>query len=104
MENNIRLEYIVGKRKYIGEINRQEFLGNMQYLQEAFPDNNEIATKLISLTPDMLIIRINQDVNDTQDIPCIWYETANGQDILKILRYHSIIWGFLNRYCYDSMK
>ncbi len=104
MENKIRLEYIMAKKKYIGVIDREEFRKNMQYLKDAFPDNNEIATKLLSLIPEILLIRINQDVNDTQDVPCIWYETLSGQNMLKILRYHSIIWGFLNHYCYDAMK
>ncbi len=100
----IKLEYVEGRRNYHGIIDRNEFLSHMEYLVEKFPDNNEIAKQLTNLIPEMRYILINKDMNDTQDIPSIFYKLNNEDDgyILKILRFHSIIWGFLNRYCYDA--
>lgn len=100
----IKLKYVEGKKVYEGTINRQEFLNHMNYLVEEFPDNNEIAKKLVRLIPEMNHILINKDMNDTQDVPFVYYKLDGSSEghILKILRFHSIIWGFFERYCYDA--
>ena len=100
----IKLKYVEGKKVYQGTINRQEFLNHMNYLVEKFTDNNEISKKLAGLIPEMSHILINKDMNDTQDVPFVYYKLDGSSEghILKILRFHSIIWGFLERYCYDA--
>lgn len=100
----IKLEYVEGKKSYHGTINRKEFLNHMNYLVKEFPDNNEIAKKLAKLIPEMIYILINKDINDTQDVPSIYYKLNGSSDghVLKIIRFNSIIWGFLERYCYDT--
>ncbi len=104
MKDRIKLEYVINDGMHVGSIDREEFLQNMEYLVEAFPHNNEIATKLVELIPNMTCIRVDKILNDTQDVPFIWYQTAQKDGIIKILRYHSIIWGFLQHYCNDTIR
>lgn len=104
MQDSIKLEYVDRNITYNGEINREEFLSHMQHLKETFsPQDNQISTKLVELIPNMVSIRINNDVNETQNIPYIWYVTTETEGILKIRRCHHIVWAFLNYYC-DKIK
>jgi len=104
MKDSIKLEYVEKGVVYQGSISRKEILDHMEYLKDspAFAGNNEIATRLIALIPEMAFIKINKDANDTQDVPYIWYETTKREGMLKISRRHSIIWGFLNHFCYEA--
>lgn len=101
MKETINLEYVKKGKTYLGEIDRKEFLSHMEHLANWFPDDNEISTKLKKVIPKMTIIRVNQDVNETQDVPFIQYEEGEQQqiNILKIRRNHRIIWSFIQYYC-----
>ena len=44
-------------------------------------------------------IFIDKDYNDTQDIPMIIYEIDRKKNVLKIIRYHKIVWAILDKYC-----
>ena len=106
MKNTIQLKYVVKGKKYQGEIDRQEFFSWMKDISERFKGNNEISTKFVDMLPTMTKMEINKDINETQDVPFVLYENGNGeqQKVLKIMRCHHIIWGFLDHYCDEVMK
>lgn len=105
MKKIIRLRYVSEGTTYRGEIDREQFIHYMQEIAKMFEENNEISTKLVEILPSIVYIKINKDINDTQDVPYIIY---GGEDrrakILKIRRNHRIIWAFLQRYCDETVK
>lgn len=102
MKDVIQLEYIKNAQKRQGQINREDFFNHMKYLAETF-ENNENSSKLIKLIPEMTYITINQDINQTQDVPFIQYKLTDDEiRILKILRTHRIIWAFIQHYCDET--
>ena len=106
MKNVIMLTYVVKSKTYQGEIDRQKFFDWMKDIAERFKGNNEISTRFVKLIPKMTKMEINKDINETQDVPFVLYEelNSNEQKILKIMRCHHIIWGFLDHYCDEVMK
>ena len=106
MKNKIELNYVVGRKVYQGEIDRQEFLDWMKDIANRFKGNNEISTKFVELIPVMTKMEINKDINETKDVPFVLYEDIkdNKLKIFKIMRCHHIIWGFLDHYCDEAMK
>lgn len=100
MKDAIRLEYVENKKTYQGKISRREFLEKMKWFVEEFPDNNRIATKFVSIIPQTVYVKINNDVNQTQDIPYILYmKRGESFEMLKIPRIHRRIWNFLKSKC-----
>ena len=103
----IKFECRDHEKVYCSEINRAEFYAHMHYLKRVFPpDMTIISERLLQFIPHMTKLRINEDINATQDVPFILIEQDNSGefDILKIPRCNSIIWGFLIRYCYEAKK
>ena len=85
------------------EVSRVEMLSKFQELVKDYPDNNEIAIKMTEIIPKVTQIKINFDLNKSQDVPCIAYKVDNEVvGILKILRHHKIVWGILNKYCQEE--
>lgn len=99
MKNVIELKWIEGGQKYVKQVNRQEILEKFQVLVKNYQDNNEISRKLTKIIPTAEEIRINEDYNSTQEIPCITYQINEVVGILKIRRHHKIVWGILHEYC-----
>lgn len=105
MKETIRLKYVVKGTTYYGKINREQFIQHMAGIAKMFEDNNEISTKLVQLLPNIVYIKINQDLNDTQDVPYIIYGSVDKKtNVLRIRRNHRIIWAFLQRYCDEAVK
>ena len=103
----IKFECKECEKVYSCNIDRVEFYAHMHYLKKAFPpDMTAISEKLLQYIPHMTKLRINEDINATQDVPFILMEQDNSGelDMLKIPRCNSIIWGFLIRYCYEAKK
>ena len=104
-KDNIRLYYVCKSRMYRGEINREEFFSWMSDIAKRFEGNNEISTKLVEVIPSMVKMKINQDLNETKDVPFIQCENETGEiKAIQIRRHHRIIWGFLQHYCDEAMK
>lgn len=102
MKETISLKWIRNGELGVCEVNRQEFLQRFQELVKNYPDNNEISQKLVKIIPHATQIKINYDINQTQDTPVITYRIHNDVlGILKILRHHKIVWNTLNEYCKD---
>lgn len=104
MKDEIRLEYVERGQTYQGKLSRREFLEKMKWFIEEFPDNNRIATKFVSILPETICIKINDDVNQTQDVPHVLYmKRGESFEMLKIPRIHRRIWRFLKSKC-DEIK
>ena len=106
MKDTIQLNYVVKGKRYEGKINRKEFFDWMRDISERFKGNNEISIKFVGLIPKMTEMEINKDINETQDVPFVLYKEENKEQrkVLKIMRCHHIIWGFLDHYCDEVMK
>lgn len=100
MKETITMRWIRDGKHGEKEIDRQEFLSKFKELVAGYPDNNEISKKMCLLIPDLEQIRIDYDINQTQDTPCITYKIHNGVfGFFKILRHHKIVWNTLHEYC-----
>lgn len=83
------------------EISREDFYAMFDGLRKVFEKigDDEISKKMVEIIPELDKIFINQDVNETQDIPGIVY-TINGKEkLMKIMRRHEIVWSIFNKYC-----
>ena len=99
----INLCYITeAGKKSQGQIDREEIINTTNTLIKDYPDNNEIATKLVKALPltDTLIINKQIRSDDTPVVICI---VAGEIVFVKIPAHHKIIWRTLQGYC-DSCK
>lgn len=100
-KNVIWLTYVEKGKTYNGEIDRNEFLKQMEYMADWYPGCNDNAIKLCKLLPNIDSIKINKDIIETQDVPFIQYQNI-GEDVircLKFMRYYTIIWSFFLHQC-----
>lgn len=86
-------------KEHIKEIERKEFYELMKSIKKSFSDDNEISSKLVKVTPNLISIIIDKDRNSQKDTPFITCECDDGSKIIEIRRYHKIIWAILNKYC-----
>ena len=85
---------------YSKTLNRADVEAVFKGLQEGFRDDNEIATVFVErIIPNAESIYINKDLNSTQDIPMVAYKIDNQLALVKVKRYHKIVWSILNKYC-----
>lgn len=106
VNKTIRLTYVEKGKTYYGEINRQDFLNQMEHMVSWFPGCNENATKLCELLPNIDLIKINKDIIDTQNVPFIEYQNIgeNTSKCLKFMRRYTIIWDFFLHHCNEAKK
>ncbi len=90
-----------GGRDYERMIDRREMLVVFEGLVKGFSNDNEISEKLVSVIPILDEIKINVDFNATQEIPSIVYVIDGKVYVLKIIRYHKIVWAIFNKYCLE---
>ena len=83
------------------EIDRNDFYAMFDGLAKGFEKvgDNEISKKLVEIIPEVDKIFINKDINETQDVPSIEYHVADEANLIKIMRWHNIVWSILNKYC-----
>ncbi len=88
-------------KDYQKEVNRVDFYSMFDGLAKGFEKigDNEISKKLTEIIPQVDKIFINNDINETQDVPCIAYCTDGEEQLIKIKRRHKIVWSILNKYC-----
>lgn len=101
VNNQIKLKWISKGEKHEKMLNREEVLAVFQGLVKGFVEDNEISEKMVKILPEVDWLKIDQDHNDTQEIPCLIYSVNGSIGILKIIRYHKIVWSILNKYCTD---
>lgn len=104
MGTNIILKWVEKGKKQKKFVNREKMLAVFQGIAIGFSDDNEISKKLVELIPYVEEIKINKDLNETQDVPCITYKVNGEKEIIKIIRYHKIVWAILNKYCSEDNK
>ena len=83
-------------------VDREQMYAVFEGLTKGFKDDNEISKKLISVIPYVDMFVVNKDLNATQDMPFIVAITGGdnaNREIIKIIRYHKIVWSILNKYC-----
>ena len=90
-----------GGQEYARLIDRREMLVVFEGLVKGFSNDNEISEKLVSVIPILDEIKINVDFNATQEIPSIVYVIDGKVYVLKIIRYHKIVWAIFNKYCLE---
>lgn len=95
----IILKWVEGGIEHRNEIIRDEFYAEFEELIKEYPDNSEISKKLVKIIPEMDEISINKDANGTKEIPFIVYLIEGKKHMLKIMRWHKIVWGRLHDYC-----
>lgn len=106
LKNVIRLTYVEKGKTYQGEIDRSEFIEQMEHMADWYPDCNNNATTLCKLLPNIASIRINKDVIETQDVPFFQYQNIGDDTIqcMKFMRYYTIIWSFFVHQCEKAKK
>ena len=96
----INLRWIADSRQYKKELNREKMYEVFEGLVNGFEGDNYISKKMISeIIPEADSIFINKDANSTQDVPSIAYKIDGKDYLLKIIRYHKIVWSVLDKYC-----
>ena len=98
------LKWIEKGKKHQILVSREKMLAVFEGIALGFSDDNVISKKLIELIPYVDEIKINKDLNETQDVPCITYMINGERGIIKIIRYHKIIWAILDKYCSEKKK
>lgn len=83
------------------EINRKDFYDMFDGIRKGFAvlGDNEISKSMVEIIPEVEKIFINQDINETQDVPFIVYTINGNEKLMKIMRKHNIIWSILEKYC-----
>lgn len=83
------------------EISRKDFYDMFDGLKKGFAKSgdNEISKKMVEIIPEIEEIYINKDINETQDVPSVVYTINGEKKMLKIMRYHNIVWSILEKYC-----
>lgn len=102
MKDTIKLIYVEAGHEYSTEINRAMFLEQMKLFVKCYSadGNNYNSLKLSEIIPTIDTIRINNSINDTQDVPFFQYTLNDGtENIFKLRRPFKVIWEILQYYC-----
>lgn len=102
--DRIILKWVEKGKKHKKLICREKFLAVFEGIAIGFSDDNEISKKLVELIPYLEEIKVNKDLNETQDVPFITYKVNGEKGIIKIIRYHKIVWSILNKFCSEEKK
>jgi len=96
----ITLRWRKDKKDYEKGIDRASFYAVMDGIRKGFSDDNEISSFFCdNIIGQVDKIFIDKDRIEQIDEPFIQYEIGNEKRILKIIRYHKIIWAILDGYC-----
>lgn len=95
----IILEWTENGKKSQKQLERKEIKEVFKGLSMGFRDDNEISKRMLKIIPEVDKIFIYKDVNRSQDDPFIIYCIDGEEDILKIKRYHKIVWAIFDKYC-----
>lgn len=77
------------------ENNRATFMKLMEGIRDQFVNNNEYAKKFVKVIPEVDTIEINVDRNRDCDIPFVTCIINDESYVIRIPRFHRIIWGIL---------
>ena len=97
----IVIKVIENKETKTKEIKKDCMISSFNGIKYGFPEQNEIAEKLLDVLPDTETIIINRDRNDQHsEEPIIICKDDKGREtIIKIINHHKIIWVIINGYC-----
>ncbi len=102
MSKQVKVLWIKNGKENETLVERKSMMCVFQGIAKGFEDDNEISKKLVNeIIPTVKEIQINYDFNETQDIPVIYcvMENRKKNAVLKIKRYHKIVWSIFNKYC-----
>ena len=102
MQELLEVSYQENGVVYNGRISKERILSDMKFVEKEYPDRNENAKWFIQVVPEVVKICIDDDYNETQDMPFVTVMMKDGRNIMrKILRNQYVIWGYIKRYCAD---
>ena len=85
---------------HIRNYKRQKIYDIMFGIKSGFDNDNRISTIFCEdIIPNTTEIVINKDRNKDMDYPFVQYKIDGEVQILKISRYHKIIWTILDKLC-----
>lgn len=96
------MKWIEDGKEHEKELVRLNVMFAFKGLYHGFTDDHEISDKLLKILPDVKWIKINFDHNETQEVPCLTYQVNDTVGVLKIIRYHKIVWTILRKYCTED--
>lgn len=102
MSKQIKILWTKNKKERQTIVEEESMMHVFQGIVKGFENDNEISKKLVNeIIPKVKEIQINYDFNETQDVPVIYCIMENQKEItvLKIKRYHKIVWSILDKYC-----
>lgn len=97
----IIIKVIENKKTRTKEIRKDYMISSFNGIKNGFPEQNEIAVKLLEVLPNTEVMIINVDRNNERpEEPVIVCRDNKGREtIIKIINHHKIIWAIINGYC-----
>lgn len=80
------------------ELDRHSIYEIFSGIAKGFKGDNEISLKLLEIIPTVDEIYIDEDFNFNQDVPGIIITEDNDSKLIKIIRYHKIVWSILRKF------
>lgn len=102
-QESVIFNVIENNQEKIRSKSKNQMISIMQAIKNAYPDNNEVSTKLCEILPYTYSILINKDRNDAcPENPIIICNTVNEKTevVITIKNVHKIIWAHLNEWCH----
>lgn len=80
------------------EVGRQALYDIFDGIAKGFEGDNEMSLKLLKFIPTIDKIYIDEDININQDVPGIVLIEGDNKELLKIIRYHKIVWSIFEKF------
>ena len=99
-DTTIKFSWVKSGYMHQKEIDRKAMFDVFDGVRKGFEGDNRISRALVEdIIPNADSIFINKDFNDTQTEPSISYKIDGKSKLLKIIRYHKIVWAIFDKYC-----
>lgn len=80
------------------EVGRHALYDIFDGIAKGFKGDNEISLELLKFIPTIDKIYIDEDLNFNQDVPSIVLIEGDNKELLKIIRYHKIVWSIFEKF------
>lgn len=98
-DTKIKFQWRENKKEHEKMIDRKEFFAIFDKLAKDYaPYDNIISEELVKIIPNVDKVRIDEDFNNSQDVPIIVCFINSEHKIIKINRCHKIVWKRLHNY------
>lgn len=94
-KDTFEIKVIQDGEESVKENNRATFLKLMEGIKDQFVNNNEYAKRFVEIIPEVDCIEISIDRNRDCDIPFVTCIIDGQSYVIRIPRFHHIIWGIL---------